>query len=625
MVGFAIVTDPVLPVVKEGIATSEDKANQSYEDARTLMDDMQDLVNTLSNIPQIVATLAGPQSSVAGFVMPDRPEEPDGIDSVQFPSPPPDPETGTVGEITLSTAPTFTEAAPTTNNIAAPAPFSRAVPTEPALADHDLPVKPSNALPTAPTARELTLPTAPNIITVNFEGVVPGALSAPPNTTFNWQNEAYASDLQTAIKEELLDLVRNVRQTGLTDAVRQQLRDKARERVTAEYRGLKKNVIRQSAAMGWNMPQGDEWIKVRQGEEQAKAAIITEYRSEDLIDAQLEQANFQFAYSKALELEGQLIGLHNAEQQREFEAARYTIEAAISLYGLEVQYYNAGVAMYETQARVYQARLQAQLTEVEVYKAQLEGQRLISDLNRQDVELYKAKIDAILATFELYKSELEGVKTLMQADALKLQRFEAQVRAYAEEVRAKSLENDVYKTQIDAEKIKTDIYVAKTSAYNSLMQGFKIETDAKIAKQESDIKIAYDVPLEVAKQKTEIFKSTIAAKAEQIKALTSIFETRSRIFDSEVKGEASRVEAEVSIYENEVKKLIADAEINIEAVKGNISTLLAQKEMLIGVQKTIAQVKAQLAASFGSAVNYSAGIHSGVSQSVGYSYSGSAD
>lgn len=609
--------------LSQGIAENQGKSEQAFSEAQSLLNGMQGLVDSISGIPIINAELGNVSSTVSGFIKPLAPVDP-GIET-SFPTAPGGPSTGYVGSLELSDAPVFSAVEPTIREVTPPTAFTETAPAEPSLADHDLPVKPDNTLPTAPTQRELTLPTAPSILPITFDGVVPGALGAPPSATFNWANEAFQNDLNDTLQTQLLSLVANARQTGLLPTIEAQIWARGRERTNAEAVRRRAGARRQFAALGWNMPQGDEALLMMKAEEDAVNDDITESRSIAIAQAELEQKNFQFSIQSAIGLVGQLIDLHNAEQQRLFEAARYTIEAAIGLYGLEVQYFNANVSMYETQARVYQARLQAQLNEVEIFKAQLEGQRLISDLNKQDIEIYRAKIDAVLATFELYKTELEGVKVLLEGDSLKIQRFEALVRAYAEKVRAKSLENETYKTQLDGENIKVAMYSGLATAFRSRIEGFKAETDAKVAKQESDIKIAYDVPLKISEQETEIYKSMIQAESEKLKSLTSIFETRGRVYESEVKGEVGRVEAEVNIQENEIKKLVADANIKIEAMKANVSTLLAEKEMVIGIQKTIAQVEAQLAAAYGSAVHYGASVSGSAnfsdSHSLSHSYS----
>ena len=610
--GHVHFSDNIYGRVVEGINEVTSKSDLAFDEANELMDRMARIARDITDIPTITTALGTVESTVQPYLKPAVPVEPD--IQPNFPTAPEDPVTGTVGTITLSTAPTFTAAEPGINEIAVPAAFSESLPSAPTLpASYDYPDVPDNTLPVAPSPRELTLPSAPNIITVNFDGTMPASLRTPPSTSFNFTDEAYASDLTNALKTQLLSLVNNARQTGLLPAIEDQIWSRARERTASQEKRLNAAARRQFASLGWNMPQGDEALKLMQAAEEAVELDVTESRSIAIAQADLEQKNLQFSIQAAIGLEGQLITLHNAEQQRLFEAARYTIEAAISLYGLEVSYFNANVSLYETQARVYQARLQAQLTEIEVYKGQLEGQRLVGDINKQDIDIYLAKIEGVRTTHELYKAELEGVKLRLEGDGLKLQQFESSVKAYAEKVRAKSLEYDGYKAQLSGEEIKVTMYEKLASAFRSKIDGFKIETDAKIAKQESDIKIAYDVPLKISEQKTAIYQSMIQAESEKVKSLNALYETRGNVYESQVKGETGRVSAEVEIQKNEIEKLVADANINIEALKANVSTLLAQKEMLIGVQKTIAQVKAQLAASYGSAINYGATMQTGVS------------
>lgn len=595
--------------VADGITHAQSREDQVFAEGEAVLNDMLDLVGTLSTIPTISAELGTVETTVSAYVPPDLPVEP--AMTTNFPSAPAAAVTGSVGTIALSDAPVFTATEPAISTFAPPSAFTETVPVEPALNDPVYPDTPASTLPTAPTARELILPTAPALIAVSFDGVIPTRLAAPPGATFNYSNAAYQSDLTDALKTQLLSLVNNARQTGLLPAIEDQIWNRARERTASQGKRLLAAVSRQTAAMGWNMPQGDEALALQRATDEAVKLDVTESRAIAIAQAELEQKNFQFSIQTAIGLEGQLINLHNAEQQRLFEAARYTIEAAIQLYGMEVAYFNANVSLYDTQARVYADRLRAQLNEVEIFKAQLEGQKLIGDMNAQDVALYQAKIGAIVSTYELYKAQLSGVKLHLEGDALKLQRFESTVRAFAEKVRAKSLENDIYKTQQDGEKIKVDLYSGLTQAFRSRMEGFKIETDAKVAKQDSDIKIAYDVPLKVAEQNTEIFKSMIQAESEKLKALSSLFETRGRVYESQTKGQAARVDAEVQIQKNEIDKLVAEANIRLEAMKGNVSTLLAEKEMLLGIQKAIAQIKAQLTAAYGSAINYGASISSG--------------
>jgi predicted RNA-binding protein Jag len=605
--------------VNDQVALLNSKFEEAFANTQELLGDARDLIDELSTIEQVNTALGDITTSVTQYQAPDEPVEPD--ITPNYPTAPADPSLGNVGEITLSTAPTFTATTPVITTYAAPSAFTETAPTEPALTEHTLPIAPSDALPDAPTARALTLPATPSLSVINFDGIVPGALRTPPNVEFNWAEALYSSDIQTELKSKLLSLIQNLRTTGLTDAVLAQIWDKARERTNAESRRRRKAVIRQSAALGWNVPQGDEWLATRQADEQAATDSITESRNIAIAQANMEQANFQYALQQAIAMDAQLFSYHNARQQRLFEAAWRSIEAAVNVYQMEVAYFDANTRLYETQARVFAERLRAQLNEVEIYKAQLEGQRLISDLNEQDIRIYTAKIQAVVSTFELYRSKLEGVKVLLESDALKIQRFGTQIQAFAEKIKAKAVEADIFKSLNAAEEIKVNMYGQLSRAFESRMQGFKIETDAKIAKQTSDIKVAYDVPLETAKIKADIFKSIADTESQRLESLTEVLKARAQVFDAKVKGEAARVDADVQVQKNEIELLVARAGKEIEALKANISSLLAIKDMVINTVRDEAKVQAQLAAALGSAINVSLGQSENEGFHIGTNYS----
>src|SRR5690606_16488942 len=129
------------------------------------------------------------------------------------------------------------------------------------------------------------------------------------------------SMLLTELKDKLFDLVRNVRQTGLSDSVLTQLSDKAKEKTAAQARRLSLSVRRQFGALGFNLPPGDEILKMLEVTEESVQLDVTENRNIYVTNAQLEQSNFQFAFMRGVELETQLMNLHNSVQQRLFEAA----------------------------------------------------------------------------------------------------------------------------------------------------------------------------------------------------------------------------------------------------------------------------------------------------------------
>jgi len=627
-----------------------------------------------------------------------------------YPAAPPQPVTGNVATLVLDPVPVLTAAEPVINSVTPPTQFDGAVPVASTLPTHNMPLVPSYNIPLAPVLRTLTLPATPTILDVTFDGVIPPPLDAPPDVSFNWAEQQYVSALNDVVKTKLIDLVQNIRQTGLNPVIEQQIWDRGRERTTAATRDNVINIQRAYSRAGHDMAQGDEAQQVFKALELQRTQDISESRNIAVAQADLEQKNFQFAVSQSLTYEGQMINLHNNIQQRAYEAARYAIEAAISIFQAKVTYYNAQVGLYQTLAQVYATRIQAELNKLELYKSQLEAQRLISDLNRQDIENYKAQIEAVVAIFDLYKTQLEAVRVELEQDKLTLEQFESQIRVYSAQIQAKAVEFDGYKSQLQGEQIKADIYNSLVNAFGKRTDAFVASTDARVKKLDSDIKIQIDTPIKIAELRnaifqaqteaetariqglnqineissrlftalveaekarvesqttvyatnveafksineaekarleslnasnkntvdilqtqteaetarmdalskvnltnTEAYKASVQAVVAQITGQTTVYQTDAQVFGSLVQSEGTRIDAQVKVQAQEMEVQVKSAELQVAVFAENIKRFLGQRELVLGSLKALAQVQAQLAAAFGSAVNYGAAVHS---------------
>ena len=623
---YNLYTDPT-KVVIEGFNNAQVKGEIANAELTQQLNYLTDALAQITNLPPITgATLPPIVNTVDSYVDQVKPDR--AVINATYPDTPPDAVLGTVADLVIDDVPILTAAEPVFNTIAPPTKFTKSAPVATAITDRAFPDKPGYTLPIVPVARVLSLPAAPSLLTVNFEGILPTALASPPNVDFVFTEQDYQSMLMDSLNDKLLSLVLNTQQTGLSPAIEQQIWDRGRERTAAVTQGAIDNIDRMFARSGWSIPQGDQARSIYRAQEQQTAEDIAESRSIAIAQADLEQKNFQFALSQALTLETQLLNLHNSTQQRAFDAAKYLIEAAISLYQVQVAYFNGNVTLYTAQAQVYRDRIQAELAKLEVYKTELEGQKLIGELNAQDVSRYTAQIEAVVAIFGLYKSELESVKIQIEGDGLKVQQFEANIRAFAEEIKAKSLEYDGYKTELSGEEIKASAYKAIVEGFGKRIDAFTSINDAKVKKLDADIKVNIDTPLKVSAQQTEIYKAQVQATTAEIEGLTTIYKTDADVYDISVKGEGTRINAQVAVQEAEINYGTKKAELAIEVAKANIATMLAQKELSLGTIKAIAQLLSQLVAAYGSTVHLSAGIsgsggvtdHFGLSTSFNHSY-----
>lgn len=288
-------------------------------------------------------------------------------------------------------------------------------------------------LPLEP-AIDTTFPTASPLLTVvpNFPSQV-----------------GYSDSLVTQLSSVLADLVANTRQTGLSAGVEQQIWDKTRERTTATAQGSIDFITRQFSRAGWNIPQGDQIERTYQAMEDKVSADITESRSTAIAQAELEQKNYQFTFTQAVDLQKLLASVFTSLQER------------------------------------------------------------------------------------LVTTEKERINAL----------------------------------------------------------------------------------LETNKISTEVYKTSIDAVTSEVQSLVALYTGRATVYSAEARALSERTTAQVAIQENEINYLSKKADLAISVTKANAATFLTQKELVLGTLKTVAQVEAQLAASFGSAVSYSAGISGNTSSS----------
>jgi hypothetical protein len=592
-------------IVLDGWNSSTKYTNTTFTTAIDFLNNIADISDQVGNVPTINEELGQVTSVVSDFQKPDKPETLDVISN--FPSVDTTLELTNVDALVVPASPVLDAEAPTIREIGAPSSFNKTAPTAPTIPTRNYPDAPTTDLPSVPTVRELTLPNAPSMIDISFTGSLPAALASAPSAHFAFTESDYASTLLDKINEKLLSFISGF-STGLSPDVEQQIWDRARRRTSIAVRRLKAQNERYWSAAGWDMPGGDLQNKNYEAEQEAVNQDITESRSIAIAQADLEQKNLQFSFTTATQIETILIQHADNVNQRALEAAKYAVQAAIELYGLKVTEFNANIEAYKAQAQVYRDRIQGELAKVELYKAKLDGQKLIGELNQQDIAIYREQINAVLAVYELYKSKLEAVKTQLQGDELLLNQFESQIKSFDSEIKSKALEYDNFKIQNEVELTKNEVYKSRIAAYSEQVNAFKSLVDARKIKQDADIEVNQRIPLEVFKQKSESIRTLVQAESERLKSLTETAKVRSEIYDTETKAESARIEAEVSVQENEIKKLIAQSNIKIESLKANVSSFLATMELLSDAAKSGAQVASQLAAASLSSVNLSASI-----------------
>jgi hypothetical protein len=604
-------------IVNAGWTKWGNYAQEALDATEEFFTDIQELALTpvLTNINfSVPAELGVP------FAKPTAPTDPNiTFDSVSSPG---DVDVPTVVLPSFQDAPVNTAVAPTLALPAAPGQLDAEVPTDaPVPSVVTVPDAPVITLPTEPTLRSLTLPSVPTVSLPTFSATAPLNTVAAPGETFSFDYVDYVTEMPTLvarIKEMLAG------GTGLPAAIWNALWEKARGREDQTAAKAVAEATDEWAGRGFSLPAGvlDKNIQgIRQGNQDASNQLS---RDIAIKQAEMEVENIKFAVSQGIAYEGQYINLHMQEMQLGYESAKYTMEAAISVFNARVTLYNTDVQAYIAESQVHRTLIEAEMANVELYKAQLDGQKLIGDINQQDIDLYKARIGALLSEIEIYKGELDGVRTLVEVDKTQVESFTARVGAFEAQVRANESEVKAYAERVGAELAKSEIYSTEIDAFSSLVVAYKTGNEAQIAAKRLEIE-NNGFKLERFKTKVTKYAAEIDAEAKRVSASVGIYDGKARLYSADLSAEQARVIADSRQYDLALQTAKAQTETEIKEAQINIEQVLRTLNLELDKNKTILSVQAQLAAAAMSAVNMSASVSESAANSSSCSVNNNYD
>jgi hypothetical protein len=263
------------------------------------------------------------------------------------------------------------------------------------------------------------LPVAPSFAT-NFP-------SAPTigTVTFDYTESAYTSNLLGNLESLLLNLLSNIAQTGLSDAVLDAQWNVDREKTAGITAGQILGIQREYQAANWDIPPGDELSFVIEARQQAVQGLLGSSRNIVVANAELVQKNFQFTVAQGIALETQNQTFFTATQSRLLEVAKTTvdsllriIESQITVYGKEIDAestrVNALVSIFQAEVNVYSTEIQAEATRIkssiDVLLAQLE---YYSKKIGVDIDVYKTNLQLFINQKELSLKTLESITSLL--------------------------------------------------------------------------------------------------------------------------------------------------------------------------------------------------------------------
>jgi len=501
-----------------------------------------------------------------------------------------------VREIDAGDAPEFTGEAPSIVLPPKPVKTTIAKPgAAPTVDDPTFGDAPDLAIPVVPTLRELELPNVPSIEEFSFDGVAPTDDLAAPDVTFNWSEDDYSSQLLTEINNNFLNTLQNG-STGLPKEAEDALYQRARDRLTQASQAQKQEIMETFAARGFDMPNGVILDAVQR-------VVEERYKAENELnrDVFIDQAKRAWEFTVqtltlGVQLENQLLNYATQVQNRAFEAAKYSVQAALDVYAAKVETFKARVSVYQTYAEVYRIQVEAELTKLERYKAQLEGQRMINELNRADIDIFTARLESLQTQVELYKTEIQAESEKTRAQAIQVDAFKSTVDAYVAQIQGQSEEYKAYKTEVEAEIAKIQSYETEVNAYGARVGAYKTLIDARRAVQDSDIE---QNKAQVLKLQSDVerFKAELLGETSRLEANSTVFNTRVETYKSRLAGLTAYTQSNVSLFEAKVREAVSRGDLALKKAEIELTNATRAMEAVMNAN----EVGAKVASAIGSA------------------------
>ena len=368
---------------------------------------------------------------------------------------------------------------------------------------------------TAPTMAALVpiqIPTFPDLTIPTYSGVQPGTFTtAPPALLDNWSEPAYVPEVMNQILPVIQSMLNGV---GLPNNVLQALFAKAAEKEDITMLQATETAYETWASRGFTMPPGMLVQQVNAAQQQA--LLSKNSLNRDILTKQwdIQMENLKFSITQGLAFEAQLISIYNNMLQRTFDMSRTRIESAIKLYDMSIAIYNANVSAYKINADVYRNLLEAELSKLDIYKAQLEGQRLIGEENQIAASVYGTQVNAFNALVQAYKTQIDVVQAQVEVAKTQIDAYKVEVEAWSEKIGAQKVAFDAYATEVSAEETKVNLVKAAADAYAAEVGGYSalVSANAKMA----------EVQVEVFDAQIKGYNTQIEAETAQVNASIAV-------------------------------------------------------------------------------------------------------
>jgi hypothetical protein len=296
-------------------------------------------------------------------------------------------------------------------------------------------------------------------------------------------------------------------------------------------------------------------------------------------------------------------------------------EARVSLVQL-------GLSAYQVDAQVWREQLQGELAKLEIYRAELQALQVKGELNTQQVQLYSEQIKAVGELAELYRTDIAAAQLVVATNQQQLEIERTEIQNYAERVGAYKATWDAYATKQSINTARANNYQLVEQGYATRLRGWSDAQGAKISQAQLGISVA-DLQQRGWRGKLDKLLAEIQAENTRISTLGEVYRSQVAAYSAEATVETAASDANLRSMQMAAERERNRTEVALKNAEIAINQLVEINRILVAKEQGIATTSSQLAAASMSAVNFSAGVHSGRSQSqscgTSFSYSGSLD
>lgn len=558
-------------------------------------------------------TLSGAEITTSGALppLPTAPAVPD-IEGLpdEFTVPGFEPVVGS-DPLDLSGAPAFTAQAPVLNYPVFPAWQNVPMPSAPDATLYAAPDKPTLAFADVPTLRPIVLPTLPSLVKRTFDATAPEYDLATPETAFEWSEAAYQAVFVADLSSRLLAMLEG--DLGLSAEIETALWERARERESTTALQATQAAIADFAARGFTIPPGalaQRLDAIRQAQQNNSVTVSREIAIESF-KQRIE--NVKFAVAQCLALEQLLWQIHEARMARAFEAEKLATELPVTVFNALVTAFNARNQAFATQAAVFRDLIAADMQELEQYKIALDGQRLVGELNQQDVAIMTALDARVGEATKLYLGEIQAFEALQRTEGLKFDNWGKEIQAATALVNQQTQQYVALGEAAKVEQGKVALYESQARAYVAEAGGFTQVKQLQIARlgaQNDALRTQYAAYQAQLQQQTSLAQQALArvdAMTKRYSAFTQQYVAEASVAESASRQTIEQAKLELTAFTTEIELQVKQADYTLKRLEALAGLQMKAAEMT-------GQVGAQIAAQAVGAVRSS--LSAGASASV---------